>query len=561
MENHGIVMFLEQSLDDMKQYMQSTITAYLQLRGRGNSFLPFWDCVVITACDADQALAFRLQLDQKEKAKLVPATKFIVVEDVPPFPGCKIGAGGSTFLVIERLRKLYGTDLERQKILLIHAGGWSQRLPSASILGKLFMPLPIGNFDMDMLDLKLALYMPFIPFMKPGIFLTASDDIELFNLTLPTPSSPHSGFVCLGHPSSLHIGSTHGVYVCDKSSTVGLSSFLGCHRVLQKPTEQEMWNAGAVLRGQSGGADGIPFVISDSAYWFDMEIVGKLERFYQKHGIPEVEVDAYGDFLQPLGDAATQDYIDKGKNAKLSDTRRDLFSCLRDAPVQVLFLPQSLFLHLGTMPEYLHNVLSDKMFRECFDIRNTCMKSSISSDCDISPKAVLEYCNFSAPVKVNDNCFLSGCCAKIGDPVEIPEGTFMHTVVISKDGRRCYATIFCGIGDDIKREVDAKNVVDLMLFNKPLSSYGAFRSMRHEPKLSLWTLKLFKICSTPDLSFYKSLEQINSLRNGMEVGLERDESMISMSDVLALKDVQGMLELRSFLNHTGISGTGIDIGL
>ena len=56
------------------------------------------------------------------------------------------GAGGSTFLVLEELHKRFQkSDLEDKKVLLIHAGGWSQRLPSASVLGKLFMPLPIGT--------------------------------------------------------------------------------------------------------------------------------------------------------------------------------------------------------------------------------------------------------------------------------------------------------------------------------------------------------------------------------------------------------------------------------
>jgi hypothetical protein len=38
-----------------------------------------------------------------------------------------------------------------------------------------------------MLDLKLALYLPFLEIMQPGVFITASDDIEVFNIDqMPT---------------------------------------------------------------------------------------------------------------------------------------------------------------------------------------------------------------------------------------------------------------------------------------------------------------------------------------------------------------------------------------
>jgi hypothetical protein len=33
-----------------------------------------------------------------------------------------------------------------------------------------------------MLDLKLALYLPFLEIIQPGVFITASDDIEVFNI-------------------------------------------------------------------------------------------------------------------------------------------------------------------------------------------------------------------------------------------------------------------------------------------------------------------------------------------------------------------------------------------
>ena len=46
-----------------------------------------------------------------------------------------------------------------------------------------FSPLPIVSSGppYQMLDLKLALYLPFLKAMQPGVFIAASDTIEVFD--------------------------------------------------------------------------------------------------------------------------------------------------------------------------------------------------------------------------------------------------------------------------------------------------------------------------------------------------------------------------------------------
>jgi fucose-1-phosphate guanylyltransferase len=93
---------------------------------------------------------------------------------------CKIGSSGSTMNVIKSFCDVYGRDrVNQMTILLIHAGGYSQRMPSSTVLGKIFCPLAFKYLD-DMLDTKLAIYTPLSIRMKPGVFLTSSDDIEKF---------------------------------------------------------------------------------------------------------------------------------------------------------------------------------------------------------------------------------------------------------------------------------------------------------------------------------------------------------------------------------------------
>lgn len=81
-------------------------------------------------------------------------------------PGPKIGNGGATLVALEALEQLYGSGLDARmlqlhavmhtcralcgcacldKVLLIHAGGHSKRLPHVSVVGKIFATLPLGT--------------------------------------------------------------------------------------------------------------------------------------------------------------------------------------------------------------------------------------------------------------------------------------------------------------------------------------------------------------------------------------------------------------------------------
>ena len=44
------------------------------------------------------------------------------------------------------------------------------------------------SFCCQLLDLKLALFLPFLAVMQPGVFITASDDIEVFNIDRIPPA-------------------------------------------------------------------------------------------------------------------------------------------------------------------------------------------------------------------------------------------------------------------------------------------------------------------------------------------------------------------------------------
>ena len=94
-----------------------------------------WDYLVLTAANEKQAEGYRLELALRERAVGPAGAFFPQVQQtvvVPDPPGHKIGSGGATLGAVRALRKQFGVrpaDFNRLRVLLIHSGGMSQRLP------------------------------------------------------------------------------------------------------------------------------------------------------------------------------------------------------------------------------------------------------------------------------------------------------------------------------------------------------------------------------------------------------------------------------------------------
>ncbi|XP_044769988.1 fucose-1-phosphate guanylyltransferase isoform X2 [Neomonachus schauinslandi] len=126
----------------LREATQRKLRRFSELRGKPVAAGEFWDIVAITAADEKQELAYKQQLSEKLKKKELPlGVQYHVFVDPA---GAKIGNGGSTLCALRCLEKLYGDKWNSFTILLIHSGGYSQRLPNASALGKIFTALPFA---------------------------------------------------------------------------------------------------------------------------------------------------------------------------------------------------------------------------------------------------------------------------------------------------------------------------------------------------------------------------------------------------------------------------------
>ncbi|NWU40740.1 FPGT guanylyltransferase, partial [Hylia prasina] len=496
-----------------------------------------------------------------------------------------LGNGGSTLHALRCLEEQYGDQWTSFTVLLIHSGGYSQRLPSASALGKIFTALPLGDAEYQMLELKLAMYIDFPRHMRAGVLVTCSDDIELYSTAATeTIAFDKPGFTALAHPSDLAVGTTHGVFVLDPSSFSGKGGleYGSCRRFLHKPDVQTMRQSGAVCVreccpqlsspggcGDSGTAS--ECVYTDSVFYIDHSTAQQLLGFYKQMGTLCCEIDAYGDFLQALGPGATPDYTRNTSNVSREDSglvgvRQQLYSLLRGTPLNIIVLHNSQFYHIGTTQEYLFHFTADSKLRFELDLQPVAfsifpdtakpldqlsiIQSVLEPGCVIGPGSVIEYSRIGPEVSIGKGSIVSGSC--IDFPVGIPSNCFLSSVSVRVTDRVEYVTMAFGVGDDLKKSVKSLwDVHSLQLFGASLPECLDLWSIevsdqlfsREDTHLGLWTARIFPVCSTLSESVRMSLNMLNSVQHKSAFKLSGFQ-LLSVEEMLAYKDVEDMLKFR-----------------
>ena len=170
----------------------------------GEGRVPSPDFVVVTASTPTQASIYRELIRARAEAGLYPpSVVFRVFCD--PQQG-RVGSGGGTMLALHALLELEGGKsanapplsgraeafFASKRVLLLHAGGESRRLPCYVPEGKLFAPLSMpspSDFAPVVLDVLLSLYFGY-PWRR-GEVVVASGDVRLQH-DRPSPSSPAS---------------------------------------------------------------------------------------------------------------------------------------------------------------------------------------------------------------------------------------------------------------------------------------------------------------------------------------------------------------------------------
>ena len=144
---------------------------------------PLWDYIVLTASNENQAEGFRAQINERLKEGLLPKKTHFAV--IPDRDGKRVGSGGATLGVIKYIAEHSGkSDFSDLRILVIHSGGDSKRVPQYSALGKLFSPVPhkLQNGKSATLFDEFMMSMSSVPGrIREGMVLLSGDVLLLFN--------------------------------------------------------------------------------------------------------------------------------------------------------------------------------------------------------------------------------------------------------------------------------------------------------------------------------------------------------------------------------------------
>ena len=306
---------------------------------------PKWDYVILTASNEQQAEEFCKQIEERKKF-LPTGTKFVAI---PDRGGKRVGSGGATLEVLKYLHEKEET-FEGLRVLVIHSGGDSKRVPQYSALGKLFSPVPheLPNGRNSTLFDEFMISMSSVPSrIREGMVLLSGDVLLLLN---PLQIDYNNvGAAAISFKEHVETGKNHGVYLNGADGNVKCC--------LQKKSVEVLREVGAV--NESDCVD-----IDTGALIFSTDMMNSLysliatEEDYDRHVNEKTRLSLYADFLYPLAEDSTLEafYQEKPEGEfceELTGARKRVWDVLRPYRMKLLRLAPAKFIHFGTTREIL----------------------------------------------------------------------------------------------------------------------------------------------------------------------------------------------------------------
>lgn len=541
-------LFLRQSyMDSWEEYQ----------RGIRSKNAIHWDYVILTASSEEQAEGYRQQIAERLKGGfLSQSTAYAVLPDPE---GKRVGSGGATFHVLKYLAeqdtgmsgnaagksgnaagmsgnaaeesgntaagKGAGAPAEQGKedlsaifrgkrILVIHSGGDSKRVPQYSVCGKLFSPVPRELPDgrastlFDEFMISMAGVAGRIP---EGMLVLSGDVLLLFN-PLQIDAQFH-GAAAISIKESVSVGKDHGVFLNNGNDMVG--------RFLHKQSEEALRQLGAVNDKECVDLD-------TGAVLLDAELLGALFGLISTGGRVEDEkyarfvndrarISFYGDFLYPLAaDSALDQYYREAAEGELSpelhECRTQIWQALHSFSLKLICLSPAKFIHFGTTGELLELMTSgveDYEFldwkKQVFSVaemqnaRDAAMYHSVVEQADLLGEGVyIEYSSIAADTFVGAGSIVSGL--HLTD-VQVPENVVLHGAAL-KDGGfvvRVYAVRDNPKGTLAEDAAFLNTTLEGLLRALEIDAGTLWRD-RDQSKsgedCTLWTAALYPVCST-----------------------------------------------------------------
>jgi fucokinase len=466
--------------------------------------------VVVTASSARQAGLYRDEIQRRRTQGMLPGeTEFLVVPDPDDR---RVGSGGATIHALGVL----GKDRawwSSHRVLLVHSGGDSRRLPQYSPGGKLFGVLPSRTqprATTTVFDETLALSAAWAERIPNGLLVASGDVILHFDANRVKWDRPGATGVAI--PMDVETGSHHGVYVVGAGDQV--------YTFLQKPTPAQVKAAGGILANGRVAVD-------IGLLRFDAELTAALTELAGFKALPAV--DLYDEITRGL---TGQWRPQPGAGIFWRELERILRGSER-LPGFHCAVVEGEMIHTGTT----HS------FRELAAGSGGILDSVIGGACKAGHNSVILECEIAGAVTASRGAILHGLTGLAG-PVEVPEDTVVHQLPVDMPSGNGWVIRAYGVEDDPKKELE-----NATWFNRPIQetlhrlglANSEIWSGSESP--TLWNAALFPVAA-PDEA-WACARWMMGYAGGYNLEEWRNSPRLSLAESARCTDGKALAEARN----------------
>ena len=470
----------------------------------------------------------------------------------------RIGSGGATLSVLKYLRENIPT-FSGHRVLVIHSGGDSKRVPQYSALGKLFSPVPHQLPD----GRSSTLFDEFLIAMsagpgriREGMLLLSGDVLLLFNPLLIDYSG--HGAAAVSFKEDVNTGKNHGVFLSGENGKV--------RRFLHKQTVETLKAACAVNEHNAVDIDTGALIFGVDvldALWSLISKEGQFsEEKYRQFVNDTVRLSLYGDFQYPLAEDSTlEQFYEEAPEGEYCDAlriaREAIWNAMRPFRLKLLRLALAKFIHFGTTGEILKLMsggverYSDLGWSSRVNCSMTALagyNSVLSTDADMGQNCYLEVSYVHGGAKIGSDVVLSYIDIHSGETV--PDGVVLHGLK-QMDGQ--FVCRIYGVTDNPKQSA---------LFGVDLREQGVDLWAEGEER-NLWNARLYPECKTIKDAVAAALKLYNLVLNGRLAEINQwpdrkslcagfndadPEAILAwnnrMAELVQMNDVAGLIDAR-----------------
>lgn len=517
-----------------------------------------WDWIIVTASNERQAESYRIQIRKRIKEKIWPVkSKWMVVPDLG---GERIGSGGATLNVLNELAKqMPCEDINKMRILILHSGGDSKRIPQYSACGKLFSPVPrcMPNGVRSTVFDELLVSVAGIPArIDSGMLVLPGDTEVLFNpLQLDLQGCDAAG---LSMKASVNEGKEHGVFVCNSENRV-IDYFL------HKQSEKRLRELGAV-----DSYDNVD--IDTGCIWIGKRVLSELinlisedgaisQKRVEKYVNSKVCLSFYADIVYPLAKKSTleQYYFETPEGSfsdELTECRTEIWNALSKYDIEIMRLTPSKYIHYGTTHELYRFLVWDLDNYKFLDWRRDILSNVrnlqgarnnalIHENSCVHGNSYIEDSVIGENVVVNKDVILSN--VKLDDE-EIPSDAVLHCLPIEDGGYICR---IYGINDNPKNSADGSFLTSTL--HKFMKKYNiGFEEIWDGGVPSIWNAKLYTKENSMKEAVGSALMLYNMICNDVDetiVDSWKNKERYSLNESYNIADMHAILEWQSAIEE------------